>query len=554
MKRTLSFLLAALLLLVAVPGYAESETGSLRDGHYTANGADLYLYADGNGLFTEKNGAKVENSGVRWAADSMTVNDGAVPFTVSGGTLSFTFEGRSYRLTYIGYGKMPRLGGIGYAGRYEGPQNVTVVLSPNGHALIGSEGTYYAAAWGLLDAFGMEAKGWNAFLLWDSLFMDILLTPGGFDLYPNADAPESFARTSIHDEEITAIDSDRFALHLEAPGQGWTVTETDDGVVFSLEDSVAFHISSTPSTDAYAPEALDYLNAAFALTVYKAAYDIDSEDLSTDAADYTAAGRDGRILRTSAVKDGTTIHADVCTWTANGRLYRMWMLAKDYYWGAQDTWDALMLSFAPISLGGDKVLYVEQSFLKGTFSDHTGKPSDKLELQKYADDSCVVRFGDLTYPMIWTTTALVWEEGIFPYSISGTHLIVEWEDGGVLVFGPDETATAAAQTTAATESPTEEMLLGEWTMSYVMLDGKMYTAEALKDSLTFRLSVQSDNLVRITANGKTDLYAWTLADRTVQILAKSDDTLVIVFTADWDGTGLLLHMPERMDMYLLRAE
>ena len=66
--------------------------------------------------------------------------------------------------------------------------------------------------------------------------------------------------------------------------------------------------------------------------------------------------------------------------------------------------------------------------------------------------------------------------------------------------------------------------------------------------------MQSDNLVSITMNGKTDLYAWTLADRTVQILAKSNDTPAVVFTADWDGTGLLLHISESTDIYLLRAE
>ena len=117
MKRTLSILLAALLLLVAVPGFADTETGSLRDGHYTANGADLYLYADGIGLLVVKNGERFQSNGVRWTADNLAIEQQTVAYTVAGDTLSFTFEGRSYRLTYIGYGKMPRLGGTGYAGR-----------------------------------------------------------------------------------------------------------------------------------------------------------------------------------------------------------------------------------------------------------------------------------------------------------------------------------------------------------------------------------------------------------------------------------------------------
>ena len=85
MKRTVSILLVALLLLVAVPTFAEGEA-ALQPGLYASDGGTelLYLDAKGGGVLNFTVDGQYYANGVTWGEGSLEIERAKTPYTLQG--------------------------------------------------------------------------------------------------------------------------------------------------------------------------------------------------------------------------------------------------------------------------------------------------------------------------------------------------------------------------------------------------------------------------------------------------------------------------------------
>ena len=117
MKRALSILLAALLLLAAVPTVAEED--ALKAGLYVSEAGTefMYLNEEGVGVLNYKTDQYYAN-GVVWTETSLEIEREAVPYAVADGVLSFTYDDVAMALRYSGTWDAFALGdqGTAYAG------------------------------------------------------------------------------------------------------------------------------------------------------------------------------------------------------------------------------------------------------------------------------------------------------------------------------------------------------------------------------------------------------------------------------------------------------
>ena len=100
MKRALSILLAVLLMLAAVPTFAEE--GGLQAGLYASEtGAEfMYLNEEGVGVLNYMSNGMFSANGVVWTETALEIERTAVPFELKEGILSFTYDEVSFALQY----------------------------------------------------------------------------------------------------------------------------------------------------------------------------------------------------------------------------------------------------------------------------------------------------------------------------------------------------------------------------------------------------------------------------------------------------------------------
>ena len=157
MKRALSILLAALLLLVAVPTVAEEST--LKAGLYVSDAGTEYMYLneEGVGVLNYKSDQYYAN-GVVWTETSLEIEREAVPYALADGVLSFTYDGIDMALRYSGVWDAFALGDQGdmaFAGEYVAENGKNLTLAADGHGSYDGEDVF----WGTLLPYWREIEG-----------------------------------------------------------------------------------------------------------------------------------------------------------------------------------------------------------------------------------------------------------------------------------------------------------------------------------------------------------------------------------------------------------
>ena len=339
MKRALSILLAALLLLAAVPTVAEED--ALKAGLYVSEAGTefMYLNEEGVGVLNYKTDQYYAN-GVVWTETSLEIEREAVPYAVADGVLSFTYDDVAMALRYSGTWDAFALGdqGTAYAGEYAAENGKKMTLTADGHGTFDGKPIF----WGSLMPYWKDvASESDCFILFGSylsgmFFADGTATvdteaqeqivfapvaaPKGTDVDVPVDVPVD-APVDVPDPAKMTVISPAFDLSLSLPTDRWTVRETEAGLLVALEKgpiqytflSIALEKEPNPATlDAYAD--LVWKDALMGAGV---AYD-PAETVRSDHAVGEAAGR---TAATEWTQDGAVLLGDAILWYANGRLY-----------------------------------------------------------------------------------------------------------------------------------------------------------------------------------------------------------------------------------------
>ena len=154
MKRIISILLAALVLLAAVPAFAEGED-TLQPGLYIVeDGTDvLYLDERGGGVLNYSNGEQDMANGVLWTGTSLEIERETVPFAMMGHTIVFTYDGAVRMLRYAGEGDDYAMGDgedTAFAGTYLAEDGRKLVLAADGQGVLTDADGESTVFWGSL--------------------------------------------------------------------------------------------------------------------------------------------------------------------------------------------------------------------------------------------------------------------------------------------------------------------------------------------------------------------------------------------------------------------
>ena len=176
MKRALSILLAALLLLAAVPTVAEED--ALKAGLYVSEAGTefMYLNEEGVGVLNYKTDQYYAN-GVVWTETSLEIEREAVPYAVADGVLSFTYDDVAMALRYSGTWDAFALGdqGTAYAGEYAAENGKKMTLTADGHGTFDGKPIF----WGSLMPYWKDvASESDCFILFGSYLSGMFFADG----------------------------------------------------------------------------------------------------------------------------------------------------------------------------------------------------------------------------------------------------------------------------------------------------------------------------------------------------------------------------------------
>ena len=175
MKRTVSILLVALLLLVAVPTFAEGEA-ALQPGLYASDGGMelLYLDAKGGGVLNFTVDGQYYANGVTWGEGSLEIERAKTPYTLQGDMLIFTYEDAVRILRYAGEGEAYAMGdgtGTAFAGTYLADDGRQLTLAADGQGVYTGANGETPVLWGSLGPYGKGLDNLNdgtCYILFDS--------------------------------------------------------------------------------------------------------------------------------------------------------------------------------------------------------------------------------------------------------------------------------------------------------------------------------------------------------------------------------------------------
>lgn len=175
MKRTVSILLVALLLLVAVPTFAEGEA-ALQPGLYASDGGTelLYLDAKGGGVLNFTVDGQYYANGVTWDNGSLEIERVKTPYTLQGDMLIFTYGDAVRILRYADEGEAYAMGdgtGTAFAGTYLADDGRQLALAADGQGVYTGANGETPVLWGSLVPYWKGLDNLNdgtCYVLFDS--------------------------------------------------------------------------------------------------------------------------------------------------------------------------------------------------------------------------------------------------------------------------------------------------------------------------------------------------------------------------------------------------
>lgn len=604
MKRALSILLAALLLLVAVPTVAEEST--LKAGLYVSDAGTEYMYLneEGVGVLNYKSDQYYAN-GVVWTETSLEIEREAVPYALADGVLSFTYDGIDMALRYSGVWDAFALGDQGdmaFAGEYVAENGKKLTLAADGHGTFDGKPIF----WGSLMPYWKDvASESDCFVLFGSYLGGMsfadgtvkvdteaqeqiafapVAAPKGTDVDVPVDVPVD-APVDVPDPAKMTVISPAFDISLSLPTDRWTVTETEAGLLIAQERnliqytflSIALEKEPNAATlDAYAD--LVWTDALMGAGV---AYDA-AETVRDDHAVGEAAGR---TAATEWTQDGATLLGDAVLWYANGRLYVALCASNEVSRPEalailsealltvrtaeeatqnlsvrlpveKEVYD-LIRELPPVASVTEKVYYGYRVTSDGQTYDLVpilalmgmDPTSFSLTLRSDGTGRAVLMEESEAMEFTWTEEAFIVDEESIPYTREGDHILLTME-GDSIEFAPAaevEAALAALNTSEANDDsivPTVEDLVGSWTFTKARVMGLEVSAADAGTEMS--LVLNEDGSVIILTDGSPVEYEWTIREdgKVVMNLADAEE-----FLLSYNGTELKLNVGvEGMEM------
>lgn len=322
MKRALSILLAALLVLCALPAVAEE--GPLKAGRYaceTDNGF-MYLDKEGVGILILLHDGYLYPNGVTWTADTLTIERTEIPFAVTDDVLSFTFEGKALALRYEGPSEAYPMGdqGTQFAGDYAAEDGKRLSLTADGRGVYTDEAGEKPVFWGSFRFYYIGVEGQTdgaGYLFFDSFLTNLNFRDGAAVLRMETGEEIPFQPV----EKMTLV-SAAYDFSLTLPEGGWTVEETDGGVLISRQKGfIQYTFLSLPLDKAPSAATLDlYADHLWTDCLMNVGVAYDPADVVRG--DQEVNGVMGRTLATGwNGETGVALKGNSVLWYWNNRLY-----------------------------------------------------------------------------------------------------------------------------------------------------------------------------------------------------------------------------------------
>ena len=586
MKRALSILLVALMLLVALPTVAEE--GELQAGLYVADAgaAVMYLYDEGVGVLNCYMDGQLYCNGVVWTESSLEVEREAIPFATTEGVLSFTYGNTALALRYAGESDeyvMGEQAGSAFAGEYAAEDGRRLILAADGQGVYTDAAGEQPVYWGSFLSYFEEATEGNCYILYGSYlgamdFADgqVLLdteTEGKVALAPVA-APEAPEAPETTDAATTTLISPAYDLCLTLPGAGWIVEESEAGLLAArAADLIQFTFLSL---------ALDQAPNAAMLDVYADHIWTDGlmgAGVAYDAADTVRNDRvvgeaAGRAAATEWTRDDAAYAGDAVLWYSNGRLYAALSVApKESRVEALALLDAALLTFrtaeeagsvnqlpldkdvfegirdlAPVEAAADEVYYGYRMTTDGQtidlipFLSAMGMDPKAISLTLRADGTgrLVMMDEEDSAEFTWTEDAFTADGESIPYTREGGHILISMGEESV-EFAPAAELEALLAQTAGPEKkgedvvPTEEALIGNWTFTKARAMGMEIPASMMGTEMA--LVLNDDGSAILLVDGAPTEMAWTIGEEgQVSLTAAGEE----IFALSYDGAVLTL--------------
>ena len=587
MKRALSILLAALLVLMAVPTFAEDN--ELETGLYVSDDGQerMYLYDEGVGILiapAEEEGW-FYSSGVVWTGSSLEIERGVVPFALSGAALSFTYMNRAMVLHYQGESEGFDIGdpaGYTFAGEYESEDGKKLTLTSDGQGVYADAAGEQPVFWGSYYPMEEYEEPHVCYILFGSFLCSMDFVDGQvqiddenagkttFSPVAPAAAPAPAAETA----DGTTVISAAYDLALTLPSGGWTVEETEAGLLVTRNaDLIQYTFISLPLDAAPNVATLDaYADHIWTDGLMGAGVAYDAAD--TVRGDHAVGAAAGRTAAAEWTRDEAAYTGDAILWYADGRLYvALSVAAKDTRAQALALLDQALLTFRPaedaspvtqlpmdkavfesikdlppvVTVAAEEVYYGYkmtsdgQSFELIPFLTAMGVDPRAISLTLRADGTGRLMFldEDDSAEFTWNETTFTSEGESIPYTRVGSHIIMS-SDGEFIEFVPAaEFEKILGETEAAPKmgpvTPTAEALVGSWTFTKARAMGMEIPASMMGTEMSLVLS--DDGTAILLADGSPTELRWTIReDEKVALTAAGEE----IFLMTYDGSVLTL--------------
>ena len=620
MKRALSILLAALLLLIAVPTVAEE--GALKAGLYVSEAGTEYMYLneEGVGVLNYVTDQYYAN-GVLWTETSLEIERTAVPYALAEGVLTFTYDNIDMALRYSGTWDAFALGdqeGMAFAGSYAAEDGKTLVLTADGLGVYTDAAGAKDVFWGTLLPYWQSAgnvTNATCFVLFDSYLSGLTFADGAVTVNTETEGEIVFLPVAADEPVDVPVDvpvdapvdepadepvvepagmtliSPVFDLALTLPADGWTVEETEGGLVVTRESdlvqytfmSVALDNEPNAATlDAYADEI--WKDALMGAGV---AYD----PAVTVRGDHAVGAVAGRMAHTDWTNEDGTLLGDSVLWFANGRLYVALCASRESTRDeALAMLDAALLTFRtaeeasqarpillpvvkdvfgiirdlpPVAALVEQVYYGYRVISDGESYDiipilsilGIDPTSFSLTLRSDGTGSLLIPEEGEAIPFTWAEEAFLIDGEAIPFTRENGHIVVTIE-GQSLEFAPAEEMEALlAQASGAGEktvsepvTPTVEDLLGTWTFTKARVMGIDLPADLVGTELS--MVFNDDGSVILLSDGSPMEYEWSIReDGLVALSVAGEEEVALTF----DGTVLsVVAVTDSMEMIFER--
>ena len=575
MKRTLSILLAALLLLFALPTVAEEV--ALQEGLFVSDAGTefMYLNGEGVGVLTYGKDGQAYANGICWTGTSLEIERLAIPFASTDGVLSFTYDNTAFALKYFGASQDFALGGEAYAGVYRAEDGKTLTLTPDGRGVYGDGSGEKDVFWGSLLPYWTNAEEGTYFLLFDSYLSGLTFADGKAVVKLENEEEVTFLpeQPAAKASAITII-SPALDLGLTLPTDGWTVEENEaaltvyrDPVQYTFLSLALETAPSAATLNAYADHLwTDVLMGAG--VAYEA-----GETVRTDHAVGEAAGRAAATEWT--LETGAQCKGDAVLWYANGRLYGALCVSDEAtrtealalldqvlstFRTAEEAEQghANMLSLDKAAIEGlrdvtpvvevttDQVYYGYRITTGGQSLDliplltAMGMDPKGVSLVLRSNGTGRIQImDDDSSEFTWTEEVFAVEGESVPYTREGEHIVLTLGDE-VIEFAPAAEIDALMDQAEEKQNaedviPTAADLAGNWIFTKAKAMGLEIPAEQMGSGMS--LAFHEDGTVTMLSDGAPSEMEWVIQeDGKVSMSAEG----IEIFELSFDGTVLTL--------------